>query len=151
MKTLTIINRSGQRVPKKFLSEWLKEIVKLLKKEKIKIDSGRDFTIAFVKSTEIRKLNKTYRGKDYATDVLSFEDDSGSSFGELVIAPQVIKRQAKEHGLSYQDELGYMVLHGVLHLLGFDHERSKREANRMFSLQDRLFERLCEKQFPDNR
>ncbi len=142
---LTIINRSGVRVPRKFVEAWLKALTPLLKKEKLEPLPKRDFTIVFVDQKQIRKLNKTYRGKDYATDVLSFEGDSKSSFGELVISPQVIKRQAKEHGLSMQDELGYMVLHGVLHLLGYDHEKSKREANRMFTLQDKLFERLCSK------
>jgi probable rRNA maturation factor len=142
---LTIINRSGERIPRKFVEAWLKALKPLLKKEKLKLNPKLEFTILFVDQREMRKLNKTYRGKDYATDVLSFDGDSEASFGELVISPQVIKRQAKEHGLSLQDELGYMVLHGVLHLLGFDHEKNKREANRMFTLQDKLFERLCSK------
>jgi probable rRNA maturation factor len=142
---LTIINRSGDRVPRRFIEAWLKALRPLLKKEKLKINSKSEFTILFVNQKEMRELNKTYRGKDYPTDVLSFEGDTKSTFGELVISPQVIKRQAKAHGLTLQDELGYMVLHGVLHLLGFDHENSKREAKRMFTLQDKLFERLCSK------
>jgi probable rRNA maturation factor len=142
---LTIINRSGDRVPRKFVEAWVKALKPLLKKEKLQLNLKSEFTIVFVDQKEMRKLNKTYRGKNYATDVLSFDGDSESSFGELVISPQVIKRQAKEHGLSLQHELGYMVLHGMLHLLGFEHEGSKREANRMFALQDKLFERLCSK------
>ena len=139
---LTILNRSGESVPRKFLSEWLKAVEKELKKEKLKLDPKLEFNLVFVTSTEIRKLNKTYRGKNYATDVLSFDGDDETSFGELVIAPQVIKRQAKEHGLTVREELGYMVLHGILHLLGFDHEKSEAQAKRMFAIQDRVFERL---------
>jgi probable rRNA maturation factor len=60
----------------------------------------------------------------------------------LAIAPEVIKRQAKEHGLLFREELGYMVLHGFLHLLGYDHETSERDARVMFKLQDQLFEEI---------
>ena len=141
---LTILNRSNESVPRKFLSEWLKAVEKELKKEKLKTNARLEFNLVFVTSAEIRKLNKTYRGKNYATDVLSFDGDGETTFGELVIAPQVIKRQAKEHGLTLREELGYMVLHGILHLLGFDHEKSEAQAKRMFAIQDRVFERLCD-------
>jgi probable rRNA maturation factor len=95
----------------------------------------------------MKKLNQQFRGRDYATDVLSFEgqglsDDGGAVLGELVLCMPVIKRQAKEHGLSLNEELGYMVLHGILHLLGFDHERTRAEAARMFKVQDEIFAKL---------
>ena len=67
------------------------------------------------------------------------------SLGDLVICLDVIKRQAKEHGLTVQEELGYMVLHGFLHLLGYDHEANVRDAKKMFTLQDDLFEKLLKK------
>jgi ssRNA-specific RNase YbeY (16S rRNA maturation enzyme) len=54
----------------------------------------------------------------------------------------VIARQAREHGLLVREELGYMIIHGFLHLLGYDHERSKVEEKRMFLIQDRLFDHL---------
>jgi probable rRNA maturation factor len=142
---LTLLNRSGHRVPRQFLDSWLKKLAKELKKEKVRgFTKNSELVIVFVKPTEIRKLNKTYRGKNYATDVLSF-DGSEQSLGELVISPSVIKRQAKEHGLTVNEELGYMVLHGVLHLLGYDHEQSQAKAKRMFTIQDRVFERLSPK------
>ncbi len=139
---LAILNRSGERVPRKFIEHWFKELSRELKREKLKLNPKLDFTLVFVTNSEIRKLNKTYRSKDYATDVLSFEGDGTDTFGELVIAPKVIKRQAKEHELSFEDELGYMILHGILHLLGFDHEKSAKNAKRMFAIQDRIFQRL---------
>jgi probable rRNA maturation factor len=53
-----------------------------------------------------------------------------------------LKRQAREHKLSFQHELGYMVLHGILHLLGYDHETSEADAEKMFAIQDEVFEKL---------
>jgi probable rRNA maturation factor len=155
---LTIVNQSGRAVPRQFLEEWARALVKLASRERgfsraqVKRFAKRELVVAFVSTKEARRLNKTYRGKDYATDVLSFDgsesgDESGDeSLGELVICPEVISRQAREHGLLVREELGYMVLHGVLHLLGFDHERGKAEATRMFELQDRLFEQLLSRQ-----
>ncbi len=90
-------------------------------------------------------MNHEFRGKDYATDVLSFDSLEPTSLGELVLCPEVLKRQAQEHGLTYQQELGYMLLHGVLHLLGYDHETNPKDAEKMFALQDAVFETLFEK------
>ncbi len=97
----------------------------------------------FLDSTPAKKINWQFRGKDYPTDVLSFEPvDEESSLGELVLCPQVLQKQAVEHKQDYNDELGYMVLHGVLHLLGFDHEKSEADAKKMLELQDDVFQKL---------
>ncbi len=149
MLNLTIVNSSGAKVPRAFLQNWVEQLFRLIEKsEKGAIPIARlrdkDLVIAFLPKKEARKINLQFRGKDYATDVLSFESDEPSSLGELVICPEVIAKQAKEHGLLLREELGYMVLHGILHLLGFDHEQSEREAKRMFELQDRLFETLLD-------
>ncbi|MES2854915.1 MAG: rRNA maturation RNase YbeY [Bdellovibrionota bacterium] len=136
---LTLINRSASRLPKKFLTDWAKS----LGKEKVFRSVRKDeLVIVFVDALEMKTLNKSYRKKNYATDVLSFESDEDGVVGELVICPQVIAHQAKEHGLLIREELAYMVLHGLLHLMGLDHERSEREAKKMFKLQDEIFERL---------
>ncbi len=87
----------------------------------------------------MRRLNKTFRGKDYATDVLSFDATDPESLGELVLCPEVIQRQAKEHELSDFAEYAYMVLHGILHLLGYDHEKDDKAAREMYRLQDKIF------------
>ena len=166
---LEIVNRSGRAVPSAFLKKW----VALLSREAALVISparyaGRDLVIAFVTSSEIRSLNKTYRGKDKPTDVLIFgpdesvasEDDPFAMLeasvspkakaleplGELAISPEVISRQAREHGLLVREELGYMVIHGFLHLLGYDHETNERDAKRMFKIQDELFERMLARQ-----
>lgn len=146
MIELEIINQSGHPVPRVFLKRWVRELSRELQREKVGADFvNKKLTIAFVEPKAGRQLNLEFRKRDYATDVLSFEPLEPDSLGELVICPQVISRQAREHGLLVREELGYMVLHGVLHLLGFDHEKSKREAKRMFDLQDRIFQRLLDK------
>ena len=90
--------------------------------------------VALVSDARMRALNKSYRRKDYATDVLSFE---GDSVGDLVIATGVAKRQAHEAGHCYQTELRVLALHGLLHLLGYDHE-APDDDGRMQRLETRL-------------
>lgn len=59
-----------------------------------------------------------------------------------MLCPQVVERQAKEHDLSFRDELCYLVLHGVLHLLGFEHEQGGARAKKMYELQDEIFKAI---------
>lgn len=88
-----------------------------------------ELSVALVEEDEIASLNKSYRGIDGPTDVLSFECDepcSASSdepiaIGDVVIAPQVAERQAAELGTTVESELNLLLVHGVLHLLGYDH------------------------------
>ena len=70
----------------------------------------------------MRALNRQFRGKDYVTDVLSFPSDERGFLGDVVIAEGMAKRQAKEHGHSLKIEVQTLALHGLLHLLGYDHE-----------------------------
>lgn len=145
MIELTLINRSGRSVPHTFLKAWVKALSRLASRRiAAKRFTGRSLVIAFVSSKEMRALNKQFRGRDKPTDVLSFEGADDSELGELAISPEVIVRQAREHGLLVREELGYMVLHGFLHLLGYDHEIDERGAKEMFALQDELFEELLE-------
>jgi probable rRNA maturation factor len=95
-------------------------------------------TIVFVGDAAIRKLNRQFRGQNYATDVLSFpskaepfEVENGSQLGEVVISVQRAATQAKEHGLSFSDEVRQLILHGLLHLCGHDHEIDRGEMNRL--------------------
>jgi probable rRNA maturation factor len=103
------------------------------------IDSDKQAaTIVFVSDAAIRKLNKQFRGKDQVTDVLSFpneaeafENENQSQLGEVVISVQRAAAQAKENGLSFSNEVEQLILHGLLHLCGYDHETDDGEMNRL--------------------
>ena len=97
--------------------------------------------IALVSDVRIRALNRSYRGKDYATDVLSFPNPNSPipnpvrHLGDIVIARGVAKRQARQARHSERTELRILALHGLLHLLGYDHER---DGGRMRRAEQRL-------------
>lgn len=90
----------------------------------------------------LRRLNRDFRGKDKATDVLSFpaaEEFAGESAGDLAISLETAARQAREHGHSLRDEVRVLLLHGLLHLNGMDHETDRGEmAAREAELRARL-------------
>jgi probable rRNA maturation factor len=132
---INLINQSEVRMPR----QWMEKVFLFLEKE-LKLKA--DLTVVFLDPKPAQELNWTYRKKKYPTDVLSFESGNSEELGELILCPQVLQRQAKEHELSFNAELAYMLIHGVLHLLGHDHEKSKREATKMFRIQDQLFDRL---------
>jgi probable rRNA maturation factor len=95
-------------------------------------------TIAFVSDDAIKKLNRGFRGQGDVTDVLSFpaeqsefETVEGLSLGDVVISIEQATRQAKEHGLSLEHEVSQLILHGLLHLSGYDHETDRGEMNRL--------------------
>ncbi len=141
---ILVINESSARAPRKFIHEWCRKVHKQLAVRKLVLPkkTNLDLTIVFLDRKRAKKLNKDFRGKNYATDVLSFASVDGESLGELALCPHVLKQQAKEHGLTFQRELGYMILHGILHLLGYDHEKNEAEAEVMFQLQDEIFAEL---------
>jgi probable rRNA maturation factor len=91
--------------------------------------------IALVTDAHIRRLNTRYRRKNVATDVLSFPAED--SLGDIVIATGVARRQARDAGHSYATELRVLALHGLLHLLGYDHE-APQDAGRMARVEARL-------------
>ena len=90
-------------------------------------------TIAFVSDKKIRELNRQFRGIDKATDVLSFPADGPdeSNLGDIAISAETAATQAKENGLSFDDEIAQLILHGLLHLSGYDHETDSGEMNRL--------------------
>lgn len=102
-------------------------------------------TVAFVSDRKIRELNKTFRGKNTATDVLSFpfeadEFESEESFlGDIIISLEQAARQADENNLDLETEIKQLILHGILHLCGYDHETDAGEMNtRELKLRDKL-------------
>ena len=105
--------------------------------------TGPELSVVFVSPDEMRTINCRYLEHDYATDVLSFSYDSpsmeGRSFlGEIIIAPDVAARQAVRYRVSPEKELRKLLVHGILHLLGYNHESDR---GRMKRLQAKLLRR----------
>jgi probable rRNA maturation factor len=96
-------------------------------------NSESSATIAFVSDKRIQELNRQFRGVDKATDVLSFRDDGPDqlSLGDVAISLETATRQATDNGLSFDDEIAQLILHGLLHLSGYDHETDNGEMNRL--------------------
>ena len=97
-----------------------------------------DATIVFLADAAIKKLNRQFRRRDYATDVLSFptqherfEEEMKTNLGEVVISLDRAAAQAKENGLTFANEVEQLILHGLLHLCGYDHETDNGEMNRL--------------------
>ncbi len=93
--------------------------------------------IALASDAEVRALNRRYRRQDEATDVLSFPAEEPQMLGDLVIATGVARRQAADAGHSYATEIKVLALHGLLHLLGYDHH-APTDRGRMKRLEARL-------------
>ena len=97
-----------------------------------------DVAVVFVSDRAMREINRTWRGKRGTTDVLSFpanqdefEKLAGLNLGDILISIEQAARQAKAHGLSFENEIAQLILHGLLHLSGYDHETDRGEMNRL--------------------
>jgi len=140
------INRlgAGKKYPTAELGRIATELLRLLDQ------SRAELSIALVGDREMVPLNRKYRRQNKTTDVLSFvvADQPPSApalLGDVVISVEQARRQAKARKHSLKREMATLLLHGVLHLLGYDHERSERDAKRMAAREEKLFRRLCER------
>jgi probable rRNA maturation factor len=88
-------------------------------------------TIAFVSDKRILALNRQFRGVDKATDVLSFPAEEKFNLGDVAVSVDTATVQAKENGLTLDEEIAQLILHGLLHLCGYDHETDNGEMNRL--------------------
>lgn len=124
--------RGGQRMSLKLVTCVLREVARFVKEKE-----DKRVSIAFVSEKEIRALNKQYRKEDCVTDVLSFGLDEKEILGEIVICYEQAKRQAKEREYTVRNELVFLIVHGMLHLYGYEHGKEK-DAVQMFSIQERI-------------
>lgn len=113
---------TARRIDKDLLSVIAKKVLMGENKGKLGL------SIALVSQTEMKRLNKEYRGKNKATDILSFR--YGDS-GEIVICPEEVRKNAEEFNSTFNEELAKVLIHGTLHLLGYDHEKGGRRAKEM--------------------
>ena len=131
--------------------EWYEQIDYLLTfaKKQENIESDAELSVTFVDKDEIQNINKVYRDKDKVTDVISFaleeeEPDIDMNdleiprvLGDIIICTDVAQEQAESYGHSFERELGFLALHGFLHLLGYDH-MTEDDEKEMFGRQDAI-------------
>ena len=133
---VAVTDGKGRPIPSGGLGRWLADIAPRR--------ARGSMTVALVSDTRMRALNRQYRGKDYATDVLSFPAEADlrrksrpqapaprPHLGDIVIARGIARRQAQAAGHGGPEELRILALHGLLHLLGYDHERDKGQMARL--------------------
>ena len=115
-----------------------------------KVEEGSEVSITFVTNEAIHEINREYRDKDQPTDVISFAlEEMGEGevqiigegipriLGDIIISTDRTREQAAEYGHSFERELGFLAVHGFLHLLGYDH-MTEQEEKEMFSKQDEI-------------
>jgi len=121
----------------------LVESILIYTAEQEEIDSNSELSVTFVSNDEIQEINREWRGKDQATDVISFAmeelgedeidfgllEDEPIVLGDLIISVERCREQAAEYGNHFERELGFLAVHGFLHLLGYDHiEKADEEV-----------------------
>ena len=128
-------------LPKNNLQDWISQVLTEVDRE------GFSVSLLFTDDERIKELNNNYRGKDMATDVLSFSQMEGEEFGfenhflgDIVIAVPYVTEQARRLGHSVFEEVRYLILHGILHLMGYDHNED--EDCEMSCLEKNIYKKL---------
>ena len=140
-----IQNESGIQISKKFVRDLIRKAFRLEGRQGI-----LEVEIAFVKERAMKDLQAKYRGIEQATDVLSFEARKVPGFpregthalGQVVICPAVVRKQATVLGVPFRKELAHVTLHGFLHLLGYDHEKSDEAYAYMHAREEEIMSEL---------
>lgn len=131
-----------------FLSRSLWQATGLFVARALRYRKSYSVGVVWVSLNEMRVLNRQYRKKDRPTDVLSFEsvdpeEKREGYLGDLVICPEYAKAEAKRRGLSAAEEILRLVIHGTLHLAGYDHA-TQSDEEKMFGVQERTLSRILE-------
>ena len=119
-----LYRRAGSGVPKRELKAFAAEL-------SARVADGRPFTCLFTDDRELQRLNRMFLSNDHPTDVLSFPSPNEHAIGELAISVERAREQADAFGHDLSAELRILMLHGVLHLLGHDHERDRGRMARL--------------------
>lgn len=147
--TIDILDETEQVTPEQ--QELVTKLLEFAANQE-KVTEGSEVSLTFVNNERIHEINKEYRQKDAPTDVISFAmeemgegeieiigEDVPAVLGDIIISIDRTKEQAEEYGHSYERELGFLAIHGFLHLLGYDHMNEEDEKV-MFSRQRELLE-----------
>ena len=103
-----------------------------------------EISLLITNDETIHLLNKEYRQKDKPTDVLSFPMEDEVMLGDIVISLDTAKNQAQERDIGLEREIAFLFIHGLLHLLGYDHETSAEDEKEMFALQEEILKKLID-------
>lgn len=126
----------GQKAPRgKFFKNIIEKGCDILK-----LKENLELSVNIVAEAKMKSLNKKYRNKDKPTDVLSFPMLNGN--GDIFICLSIAKKEAKRENISVEAKLAQLTVHGFLHLQGYDHENSKREAEKMFGLENKILNKV---------
>jgi probable rRNA maturation factor len=139
-KNRVLVKKKVKGVESKLLSKIANRALEVLGLSKVEL------SIALVSDVQIKRLNKLYRNKDKPTDVLSFpigeKVEDWLILGDIVISVDTAKRQAQELGHSLEEELKRLLVHGLVHLLGYDHELGGEEEKKFFELEEFVLREL---------
>jgi probable rRNA maturation factor len=135
---------AGKKFPSRKLMTVARAILDLTGHEKAEL------SLALIGNTEMRRLNARYRSKDYPTDVLSFPAEKNLPvetplIGDVIISVEKAAEQAKARRRRLDEEMVTLLIHGIVHLLGYDHERSAKDARVMGRLEKKIHRQLCER------
>ncbi|HVO94685.1 MAG TPA: rRNA maturation RNase YbeY [Terriglobales bacterium] len=135
----------GKKFPARRLKEVALAILDLLGR------SDTELSLALIGDREMQQLNAQYRGKNYPTDVLSFPVESDAPLkkpllGDVVICVDKAAEQARERRRTLDEEMVTLLIHGIVHLMGYDHEQSAKDAKIMTRLEKKILRQLCERE-----
>ncbi len=131
---LNVVNQCNEENYEPLVRKALKKAYKMMRVNKKHI-----INIIFITNASMHELNKTYRNQDKTTDVLTFPSELAEELGDVFIAPHVAMEQAKAYGHTFKRELAFLVIHGFLHALGYDHDTEEKE-HIMFNLQEQILQ-----------
>jgi probable rRNA maturation factor len=134
---------SGKKVSTRKLKTIALKILELVEQDRAEL------SLAIVDNQEMQQLNAQFRNQDYPTDVLSFPSDAvvptgARVLGDVIISVDKAQSQAKQRGRTLQEEIVTLLIHGILHLLGYDHERSAKNGRIMRRQEKKIYLTLCE-------
>ena len=136
MEVIVQDRQRTKRVDPQGVKEWAERILRHLGL------TGRELSVLLVEDAEIRELNRRYLGRNRPTNVLAFPMEGPQPFplGDVVISTETAEREARERGVSLEEEMALLLAHGVLHLLGYDHERGGEEEALMRAKEEELLQ-----------
>src|SRR5215475_12240300 len=134
----------GKKFPCRKLKKIAQKVLEIVGQDQAEL------CLALVGNAEIRKLNAKFRKKDHPTDVLSFPagdqlPEGVATLGDVVISVEKAKAQSKERRRTFNEEMVTLLIHGIVHLLGYDHERSPKDARIMERLEKKIYRTLCDR------